>query len=318
MNDSVSRLERSILSGRALHAYLLTGPDPAETEHAARCASSLLLYSYEDIPRLENDPDYMEYGGAISISEFRDVIRPEMYRETYGKRGRAVVFRSASALSEMVQNAMLKVLEEPPENTFFFLTGNEYGILPTIRSRCMTVRCALPETNELVSLLEEKGATHDDARFYAAAGGCVTARALRLASDEDFREMRQGVLKGFLLALNAAPDFKFSKTKREKADLIEANEFLLLAAHDMLNILCGQSADHCTDLTAELKTLCSRFTIREISCIINELTENAERLRTNAPGGASFDRLFARIAEIGLSAKRSANIKKDKPGSIHI
>ena len=93
-----------------MHAYLLTGNDPDMTDSAARRAASLMLYSGDDTERLKIDPDYMEYSGNISISEFRDVIRPEIYRETYSKAGRIVVFRQANLLSQMVQNAMLKVL----------------------------------------------------------------------------------------------------------------------------------------------------------------------------------------------------------------
>lgn len=303
MNDLLKKLESAILNGRALHAYLLTGTDPDMTDRAAREAASLILYSRRDTDRLANDPDYMEYGGAVSISDFRDLIRPEIYRETYGKRGRVVIFRFANLLSQMVQNAMLKVLEEPPENTYFILTGNEYGILPTIRSRCMIIRCGVTDPAEIADILREKGADASEAAAYAAMSGGVTARAVRLYEDADFSEMRSGVISCFLSALRAAPDFRWTKQKRERTDWMEANEMLLLACHDMMRLKCGMPAEYCTDHAAELKKTSLGFTIGDIGCIIDKLKENAQRLATNASGGAAFDRLLAELAEIGLAAK---------------
>lgn len=298
MNEVLKRLDASILAGRAMHAYLMTGNDPDMTDSAAKRAASLILYSGDYTARLSMDPDYMEYSGNISIVDFRDIIRPEIYRETYSKAGRVVVFRQSHLLSQMVQNAMLKVLEEPPESTHFILTGNEYGILPTIRSRCMIIRCSLPDPAEVEEVLLTRGASTDEAKLYAAMSGFISARAIRLYEDEDFRELRTGAIKALISAMKSAPDFKWTKTKRDRADWAEADEILLLVCHDMLKTACGMEPDHSPDFAAELKNICKRFTIGEIGCIINGLTELAQRLATNAGGGAAFDRFFADVASI--------------------
>ncbi|MCR5809230.1 MAG: hypothetical protein K6G56_06665 [Clostridiales bacterium] len=307
MSEVLKKLGASILAGRAMHAYLLTGADTELTGNAARNIASLMLYGRRDMERLVNDPDFMEYGGAVSIGDFRDVIRPELYRETFGGNGRVVVFKLANQLSAMVQNAMLKVLEEPPENTRFILTGNEYGILPTIRSRCMIIRCSVSDNAEIEASLLERGASPDEARSCTEMSGGVTARALRLYEDEGFRELRSGAVGAFTAALCAAPDFKWTKVKRDRNDWLEANEMLLLACHDMLKLKLGLGPEYFRDTAAELKKVCSHFTIGDISCIIDKLTENAQRLSTNASGGAAFDRLFACLAMIGLAAIKNKN-----------
>ena len=89
MNDTLKRLEASIAAGRTLHSYLLTGNDPDMTDNAARAAAALMLTGSRETARLRDDPDYMEYEGSVTIGEFREVIRPEIYRETYGKNGRS-------------------------------------------------------------------------------------------------------------------------------------------------------------------------------------------------------------------------------------
>ena len=303
MSWLLKKLESAIVSGRAMHAYLLSGADPALTDGAARSCAALMLFGTKDVELLPDDPDYMEYSGSVAIGDFRDTIRPEIYRETYGRAGRVVVFLSADQLSPMVQNAMLKVLEEPPENTRFILTGNEYGILPTIRSRCTVIRCAAPDISEIKSALLELGAGDSEAeRFSRQSGGSVT-RAKRLYESEDARKLRESALGALLAAMNAVPDLKWTKVKREKADFIEANELMLLACHDMLLIKCGLPAECFPDRAEELKKAASRFTLGGISCIVDELTENAERLASPAPAGAAFDRLFVRVAEISKKSK---------------
>ena len=303
MSGLFKKLESAIVSGRAMHAYLLSGADPALTDGAARSCAALMLFGTKDVGLLPDDPDYMEYSGSVTIGDFRDTIRPEIYRETYGRAGRVVSFLAADQLSEMVQNAMLKVLEEPPENTRFILTGSEYGILPTIRSRCTVIRCAIPDINEIKSALLEIGAGPAEAERYARQCGGSVSRAKRLYESEDARRLRESAVSALLAAMNAFPDFKWTRIKREKADFIEANELMLLACHDMFLIKCGLPAECFPDRAEELKKAASCFTLGGVSCIVDELTENAERLSSPAPAGAAFDRLFVRVTELGLNNK---------------
>lgn len=304
MNELQERLENSILAGRALHAYLFSGVDPDMTAGAARRAASLIHYARKDLSRLANDPDHFEYEGTVSVSDFRDVIRPEIYRETFGKNGRTVIFKNAHLLSQMVQNAMLKVLEEPPERTHFILTGNEYGILPTIRSRCMIIRFPASDVEEVKHTLMAEGASEEEAERYAYMSGGIAARARALYSDEGFRELRSSVISAFLAAMAGAPDLARTKVKRDKAEFSECGEILLLAAHDMLLLKCGLEAEYCRDRASELAKASSRFTIGEISSIIDRLRDNAERLASNASGASAFDRLYAEIGALGLKARR--------------
>lgn len=297
MNPIIEKLKASILSGRAMHAYLISGTDREQVVGLARELASLMLYSSVNPKRLSLDPDYLEYDGSIPIGEFRDVIRPEIYRETFGKSGRVAVFLNAGLLSEAVQNAMLKVLEEPPENTHFILTGSESGILPTVRSRCLILRCSSPDTAEIKAELSSRGASTKEAAAYAYMSGGSLTRAVKLLESEDERKLREDVISALIAAMNGMPDYKWARTKRDKGDWFEANEILLLACHDMLNISNGLNAEFCKDRANELEKCCSRFTIGEISSIIDEIKSNAERISISPTGGAAFDRLFSVIAE---------------------
>ena len=279
-----------------MHAYLLAGVDPFLTDTAARNAASLILYGRIDLATLAADPDCMIYDRAVSISDFRDVIRPEIYRETFGKNGRVVIFTDAGRLSRMVQNAMLKVLEEPPERTTFILTGSEYGLLPTIRSRCLIVRCAVSDMRDIEDELEKRGASHTDAKRFAEMSGGVMKRAIRLYEDKGFVKLRSDVHSALISALIAKPDFGFTKQKRDREDWLEANELALLFCHDLIRASCGLEPEFSPDRAIELKRLAERLSPGKICRFADLLAENAERLTTAASGGAAFDRLLAMTA----------------------
>lgn len=96
--------------------------------------------------RLKND---------ISAESVRK-INPFLHK-TAGEGGwRVVIVDSAEYLNITSQNALLKILEEPPEKTVLILTTSQPGsFLPTIRSRCRMIHMnALPE--ETVAALLEK------------------------------------------------------------------------------------------------------------------------------------------------------------------
>ena len=70
---------------------------------------------------------------------------------------RVAVIDSMDELNREASNALLKMLEEPPPNTLFFLVSHAPGrLLPTIRSRCRRLDFQALGDDAMASLLEEK------------------------------------------------------------------------------------------------------------------------------------------------------------------
>lgn len=97
---------------------------------------------------------------------------------------RVIIVDPAEALSNSAQNALLKLLEEPPARHLFFLISHEPGrLLPTTRSRCQHLALnplGQKEMGELWQKLTDEPLP--DARVFSLAGGSMNA-ALRLALD---------------------------------------------------------------------------------------------------------------------------------------
>jgi DNA polymerase-3 subunit delta' len=93
----------------------------------------------------------------IRIDEVRGVI-DWVFKTSSRGRGKVVVLHPAEALNVQSANALLKTLEEPPAGTRIVLsTADAAWLLPTVRSRCQTLRLQGPPPDEARAWLQAQG-----------------------------------------------------------------------------------------------------------------------------------------------------------------
>lgn len=122
------------------------------------------------------------------------------------KRGgerRLVVVSDRFAFGAQAQNALLKILEEPPQGVYFLLlAGSEDSFLPTIVSRSSVVKLRGPSRAEASGfLVGEIGLSVEDAKMLYLQSGGSASEMLRLSNDENARKDSLEVLsdaKSFL------------------------------------------------------------------------------------------------------------------------
>ena len=103
-------------------------------------------------------------------------------RPTLGER-RAIIIEPADDMNPHAANKLLKSLEEPPAGTFFLLVAHRPArLLPTIRSRCRTLRFPLLSDSQLATMLEAAGVPPDPQAIAAAEGSF--GAALRFAEQD--------------------------------------------------------------------------------------------------------------------------------------
>lgn len=94
---------------------------------------------------------------------------------------RAVVVDAADELNPAAANALLKLLEEPPEDTVLLLVSHQpSGLLPTIRSRCRELRLSPLGPADLGRALAGAGISTDAPEALAALAGGSAGEAIRL------------------------------------------------------------------------------------------------------------------------------------------
>ncbi|HSG55119.1 DNA polymerase III subunit delta' [Roseovarius sp.] len=117
----------------------------------------------------------------IRVSEVRKLGNFFALSSADGGR-RVVIVDAADDLNTQAANAILKMLEEPPARTVLLLISHQpSGLLPTIRSRCRTLRLAPLGPRDIALALDQAGIASegDPAALAELSGGSVGA-AVRL------------------------------------------------------------------------------------------------------------------------------------------
>jgi hypothetical protein len=166
-------LERALASGRLHSAYLISGPREATREAAAtfarasaceratlcgECSACRRSSSREEIAidgtghsgplfrHIGDHPDlyWVERGSEDTRVRIGQIRALQQALRLAGEGGRRVaVIADAEWLNQEAQNALLRLLEEPPPRTSLVLvTASPAGLLATVRSRCQKVAIA--------------------------------------------------------------------------------------------------------------------------------------------------------------------------------
>lgn len=138
-------------------------------------------------------------GKEFRIEQVRELCR-ELALKPYEGRYRVALLVGAERLNPHAANALLKVLEEPPERTVIVLTAPQGAdLLPTIVSRCRQLRFKPIAARHIAAILERAhGVPAEEAELVAAmAGGSVTrALAMRRAGWMERRRRLLAALAG--------------------------------------------------------------------------------------------------------------------------
>lgn len=123
--------------------------------------------------------------GFMSVAESQDVIR-KLSLKSFESPFKIQIMWQVEKMRTDAFNKLLKIIEEPPDNTVFILiTEHREALLPTILSRTQLIRIPLLQHEELTQLLEkETGLSNKEARRIAGLSGGNLNQALSMASEK--------------------------------------------------------------------------------------------------------------------------------------
>ena len=136
----------------------------------------------------------------IKVDQVRE-LADFLYIGSHRGRMRVALVHPAEDMNENAANALLKGLEEPPASAMFILVSHRPAqLLPTIRSRCVSVPVGIPAREAALAWLEAQGLKEAE-RWLAYAGGAplraveYAARG-KVALGPDRRARRPGAARG--------------------------------------------------------------------------------------------------------------------------
>ncbi|HHS9771062.1 DNA polymerase III subunit delta' [Raoultella ornithinolytica] len=173
----------------ALCRYLMCR-QPEGNKSCGQCHSCQLMQA-------GTHPDYYtlapEKGkSALGIDAVRDV-NEKLYERSRLGGAKVVWIGDAALLTDAAANALLKTLEEPPENTWFFLACQEpERLLATLRSRCRLHHLAPPSESYGLAWLEREVAMPQEALLSALRlSANAPAAALDLLQESHWASRQQ-------------------------------------------------------------------------------------------------------------------------------
>lgn len=192
-------LTASLKKGHISHFYLISGPAGSGKKTLAGLISAAALCQKEEKPCLscavcrkvmENshpdvitveDPEHK----AVAVKIVRQIREDVFIRPNEADRK---IYIFPQELGTEGQNALLKILEEPPKyGVFLLLTDNPEKILPTVRSRCTELKL-LPLSDALLrSRLRKEfpNAAEDDITAAMVRGGGYLGQAREILASGD-------------------------------------------------------------------------------------------------------------------------------------
>ena len=215
----LDRIFTGVSQGSLHHAWLISGPEGiGKSKAALHIAAWLLSYpklserslfndtgslclqnpdkiclnqqdarlainqTHPDLLILEPIEDDNNKSGLIKTSQIRELN--SFFAHSSGRDGwRVAIINSLDLVNRNGQNAMLKILEEPPQRSILLvLSHQQSGILPTVRSRCMYAALSRLDILDTQSILKRICPDSDEKHIALLANLCDGApgQALRL------------------------------------------------------------------------------------------------------------------------------------------
>ena len=256
--------------------------------------------------------DHPDVGTVISYNRniLVDAIRhleSEANFQPYEANSRFFIIDDADKMNDAASNALLKTLEEPPATSHIFLiTSRPDSLLPTIRSRCQTLRFAPVPADEIEKyLIDERAFTHDEAKLSArlARGSIGRAVTVDVEKFKARREKMLSVIRNVIETGDVAALLRISEEMNDaknKENFEENLDILQSLIHDVWTIKVTGEATRVvnTDLESDLAHLAAESGRADLPSWLTEIETMRQNFIVNINRKVATDALFVSMASV--------------------
>ncbi|MDA8346375.1 MAG: AAA family ATPase [Thermaerobacter sp.] len=258
------------------HAWLLIGPPGPQRREAARRKAAALIGATDErlqMVLLGRHADVAEYLQPLRIDDVRQVTAGLARAPLLGE-SRAVLFGEMSGTTREAQNALLRVVEEPPVDLVFVgEVARTTDLLATLQSRFVALRLPRLPAGEVEDLLRAEAPQAKEQLVHAAAR---FARGYLDPARETLAALSEVAEK--LPADDGTPDW-----------FVRAAEAVESAGETWLNGLAGAFSAY-FESTAEIRYLYAW----------EKVEQARSALLRNANARLAAEALFSELSELGV------------------
>lgn len=317
-NHIMRHFENAIKMKKISHAYIINGEEDSgklrlavsfakalqcaeETGTACgRCKSCKQTDSGS-----QPDIKYITHEKAgIGVDEIREQINDDIDIKPYSSRYKIYIVPDSEKMTVQAQNALLKTIEEPPEYAIIILlTTNADTFLQTILSRCVMLNIK-PVKEEIIKnqLKSEYGIADYEAKVAAAFSGGNPGKAVKLATSEDFKELKAQVVGTLISLEKGGMDVVADAIKSAgefKKQMSEYFSLLRIWFRDMLIYKATGNDENLIfqDDYRTIENLSENCSYYDIDIILKSIDQAEGRIHSNVNFDATIEVLFLAIKE---------------------
>lgn len=317
--EIISHLQNAIRLKKISHAYILDGEDGAGKNLLAQTFAQALQCEKGEVSPCGacrsckqaisgNQPDiiHVEHRNAssIGVEDIREQLCGDIQIRPYASPYKIYIVDEAEKMTFQAQNALLKTLEEPPSyGVILLLSTNSEAFLPTILSRCVTLKLR-PVKDSLIRsyLMEELRVPDYQADLCTAFARGNVGRARMLALSEHFGELKAHVIH-LVRHMNDMELWEITEAIRKvadyKADINDYLDLLVLWYRDVLLFKATRQVDGLvfSEEINHISFQASRISYEGLGQIIEALEKAKMRLKANVNFELAMELLLLTIKE---------------------
>ena len=310
----VRRLKHDIKNGTLSHAYIIEGGEGCGKRTLAGLICRAISCNADDAPCMEciicdrisrsQVPDIVtveaEHDRVFLGVDIIRRLREDAYFAPIELPKKIYVFPKADSMNPQAQNALLKILEEPPAHVMFLLLcENADELLVTIRSRAPTLRLeALPD-NTVKQYLKSENAVPPDtdeeslnAIIKLSRGSIGKALALisegKTAKPLELYRKAEKYIKLLAKRKTAADELEFYEyatklaTNKSRGDGAKIYSLAADAVRDLINVKLTEVPNLIFFATVkEAEELSGEFSIGSLMRLVTVMSDTASALESN-------------------------------------
>lgn len=309
-------LIKSIKNNQISHCYIFEGPKGmGKYDLSVVFAQSLLCENFTDNPcnhcsscikiNSGNHPDLHIINNdetTIKREEIDELIE-SVYKKPYESNKKVYIIKDAHEMTTQASNTFLKTLEEPPgDSVIILLTSNSNLLLPTIVSRCQTIKFRNVDKETIINFLKDNfEIKYEEAALAAEYSKGVLQKAVNIVKGNDIiLNQRAEIINLFDKIINSDAEIiydleNYFEENKDNIDIII--EIIMMWLRDC--IFVQNNMDDLV-LNKDFKQLAKIHaqSMRKNNNLIELLQNTSNNIKSNVNYKLAIDNMLLKIQEV--------------------